>query len=279
MPDAARLLAEADGFEAPRTLADSMHAFQALAAVAAGHADAAAVSLVHFTLPDAAVHNLGDVNTALVGRAVERIQSPLVGYAFALALEATLDSLSPRDTKAVVARSRQAQAAYRQTAELLKSLQLAGRYPHLVELTRQMGQRLAQADYFVGRAATLRRRGDLDGATRELLRGLRRNPASAELWQAYAQARLDRLKRQQGDADFDDLLAEIDAAARQGLVADYQRQVIHGAVHEERGQEQAALAAYLRATRAAANAEQKVFAQSKAGALRARVAMAVRERE
>lgn len=272
-PDAARLLAEADGVDSKIALTESMRAFKALASVAAGHADAALADIVRAIVPNSTINAGNAIDGPIIELATNRVQSPLSSYALALALESTLDSMSPRDAEAILARSRQAQLGQRRTTELLKSLRLAARYPHLVELTAQMDRRLSSPAYFSERAAKLRQRGDVDGALSELRSGLRRHPASADLWQAYANARLAGLKREKRDADFDDLLAEIDAAAASGLVPEFQRQVIRGAVHEEQRNERPALDAYLKAMRAAADGEQRIFAQSKASALRARLAV------
>jgi len=274
LTDAPKLLAQADGFDAQVSLRDSLQAFRALAEVAAGRSESALLDLLRSLLPDAPLADVAAIDQLHVSRAVSKVQSPLTGYALALALDARLDVLDLADTRRLKGLSQQALSAQRRTGELLKSLRLTERYPHLVALNRQLGERLEAPEHSLSLAAGLRLRGDIDGAVDELRQGIRRHPESQPLWQAYAETQLDRLKRENRDAGFGELLAELDGAAAVGLLSEYQHQLTRGAVHELRGEHAQALAAFSRALGLATSPEQRVLARAKAAAARARSALA-----
>jgi hypothetical protein len=275
LPNAAQLLSQADGFEAKVALRDSMHAFEALADVAAGRQQEALREclgvLVPESLPQVQPGAADLTNDALLTQAVSRVQSPLLGHALAVSLDACCDCLpsGPNPQREVLVR--QAKAAQKRTSELFASLPLQSRYPHVAAMNQETGRRLAAPDYYLQSAAAFRRRGDLASAAGRLEEGLQRHTNSPELWRTLLEVQIEQV--QQGGATaagYSRIIERLAVAEQQKLLAGYLVNFYRGAVYERMGKPAEALAAYEQALSEATAPADRVRARSKAAALRTR---------
>ena len=277
LPSAAQLLNQADGFEAKVALRDSMHAFKALTDVAAGRRQEALREclgvLVPESLPTAQQEASGAMSEALLIQAVSRIQSPLLGHALAVSLDACCDDVpvGPNPQREVFVR--QAKAAQKRTGDLFASLPFQSRYPHVATMNQETGKRLATPDYYLESAAAFRRRGDLAGATGHLEEGLKRHSNSPELWRALLEVQLEQAQKGGGTAEeYNRVIGRLAIAEQQKLLTDYLVNYYRGAIYERMGKLAEALAAYEKALAQATAPADRIRARSKAAALRTRIA-------
>lgn len=277
LPNAAQLLNQADGFEAKVALRDSMHAFEALADVAAGRQQEALREclgvLVPESLPRVQAEGADLANDALLTQAVSRVQSPLLGHALAVSLDACCDTLpaGPNPQREVLVR--QAKAAQKRTGDLFASLPLQSRYPHVVTMNQETGRRLAAPDYYLQSAAAFRRRGDLASATARLEEGLQRHTNSPELWRTLLEVQIEQVQQGGGTADgYRRIIERLVVAEQQKLLTDYLVNYYRGAVYERMGKPAEALAAYEKALSQATAPADRVRVRSKVAVLRTRIA-------
>lgn len=276
LPNAAQLLSQADGFEAKVALRDSMHAFKALADVAAGRQQEALREclsvLVPESLPQAQPEGANLANDALLTQAVSRVQSPLLGHALAVSLDACCDCLPAGPNPQREGLVRWAKAAQKRTNDLFVSLPLQSRYPHVATMNQETGRRLAAPDHYLQSATAFRRRGDLAGAAAHLEEGLKRHSNSPELWRTLLEVQIEQVQQGGGTADgYGRIIERLAAAEQQRLLTDYLVNYYRGAVYERMGKPADALAAYEKALSQATAPADRIRARSKAAALRTRI--------
>jgi len=278
--DATMMLGQADGFDAQITLRESVRAFKSLGDAAAGRDEVALVEALRILTPEAVPENAAtdfaeEIDDPTLDRAVSQIQSPLAGFALVTALEQSAagieaSSSDPRRVRYL----KYALAAQKQTAQLLSASRLAGKYPHLVAMNEQAGQRLGSADFYTARAERLRMRGELDAAREVYLDGVKRHPRSQPLWQGLIVAQLDHIRRAgEGDERLGDVLGQVQAAADAGFLSDHQLHLYQGLVYERMQDEPSALASYEKAVTAAKGPEEKVLGKARTASLRARLSL------
>jgi hypothetical protein len=210
--------------------------------------------------------------------AVDRIQSPLVGFALAKALESHVTALPASGDQAQreVLLSRTT-AALDRAAELLQSRRMQDRYPHLASAVEASRARMATADAFQEQAAALRSRGDLAGALAVAADGLKRHPRSQVLWQLHLEMGIEQARRgDAGEEGYEALLRQVAQAARAGMIQSYQHNFYSGVLLERLGNDVESLAAYEDALAAAATPHERIRTRAKVSELRIRLAAADR---
>jgi tetratricopeptide (TPR) repeat protein len=275
LPNAAQLLNQADGFEAKVALRDSMRAFKALADVAAGRQREALRECLGVLVPESMTRVQPEAadfaDDAILTQAISRVQSPVLGHALAVSLDACCDCLpvGPNPKRDLLVRH--AKAAQKRTEELFASLPLKSRYPHVATMNQEIGKRLAAVDHYLQSATTLRRRGDLAGATGHLEEGLKRHSDSPELWRTLLEVQIEDVQQGGGTADgYTRIIDRLAVAEQQRLLTDYLVSFYRGTVYERMGKPDEALEAYDKAISQASAPADRVRARSKAAALRAK---------
>jgi hypothetical protein len=272
--DAGVMLGQTDGFDAQVTLHDSVRAFKVLADIKAGRNDTALVECIRILVPDASLASVENVNQTILNAAIDRIQSPLVGFAFASALEANVDSLDLEQSSRRAILLSAASAAFDRVEQQLKSHRMQNRYPHLAALVGDARQRLGSVDVFLDRARQLRARGDLKGSGNALVDGLKRHPQAEALLRLYLETQIEQARR--GDESEETLRQLLDRIARveQMNISPFQHHFYSAVLHELLGDTQSSLQAYEDALAAAEQPRDRVLARSKASQLRVRLAAA-----
>lgn len=270
--DAAVMLGQTDGFDAQVTLHDSVRAFRVLADIQAGRSDTALVECLQILVPNTSVASVEDVDQPELTAAIARIQSPLVGFAFASALEANVNLLELEQSSRRAVLLAAASAAFDRVEQQLTSQRMQNRYPHLVALVGDARQRLGSVDIYRDRAKQLRARGDLKGSESTLVDGLRRHPKSTDLWQLYLETQIEQARR--GDASEDTFRTLLDRIARvkqMNMISSFQQHFYSAVLHERLGDTESSLQAYEDALAAAEEPRDRVLARSKASELRVRL--------
>jgi len=271
--DAGVMLGQTDGFDAQVTLHDSVRAFKVLADIEAGRNETALVECIRILVPNASLASVEDVDQAVLNAAITRIQSPLVGYAFASALDANVNSLDLEQSsrRAIVLSA--TTAAFDRVEQQLQSQRMQNRYPHLAALVSDARQRLGSEAVFRDRANQLRTRGHLTGSLNTLVDGLRRHPRSTILWRLYLETQIEQARRGNASEDtFRQLLDRIARVKQMNMISPFQQHFYSAVLHERLGDTQRSLQAYEDALAAAKEPRDRVLARSKASQLRVRLA-------
>jgi hypothetical protein len=269
--DAGVMLGQTDGFDAQVTLQDSVRAFKVLAEIKAGRSEIALVESLRLLLPNSQTNRAVDVKEAELNDAIDKIQSPLVGFALASALEANLKTIDLDNTELRMVLLASTSAAFSRVEQQLKSPRMEARYPHLVSLVADTRKQLDSTDGFLEKANRLRASGDLKGAANTLLEGLRFHPQSEILWKLYLENQI--VLAQRGDAtenSFNQLLIRVDRARSLNMITLFQKHFYSAVLHERLGDAHASLAEYDAAVAAADNSRDRVLARSKISQLRIR---------
>jgi hypothetical protein len=231
--DASAELNRADGFDVHLSLPDSIRAFAALSQVTTGEPGTAVRTLVAINSPDEKIPT-GDewlvtpAGQKLVAESLSRIQSPLAGYAMASALEAVVDrtDLSRAvETQPILELAIRAQ---KQTESLLSATRVAGRYPHINELNRQLAGRLSDPDFHQKQAAAAIESGNVLGAIAGLRSALRRQPKESALWQMLLSLQVNQLAADYSDRAVTELRDEIAIATQSNLLTPYHKHFFAG---------------------------------------------------
>lgn len=271
--DASVMLGQTDGFDAQVTLQDSVRAFTILADVEAGRTDKALVDSLRVLVPHTSVKSADEVDPPALTAAIERIQSPLVGFAFASALEANVNTLQLEQQSRRQIFLTAASTAFNRVQQQLSSQRMQTRYPHLVALVSDALQRLGSVDIYRDKAKQLRSRGDLKGAEGTLVDGLRRHPKSTVLWQLYLETQIEQARR--GDVSTDNLKTLLDRIGRiraMNMISAFEQHFYSGLLHERLGDIDSSLQSYQEAVATAEEPQDRVLARSKVSQLRVRIA-------
>jgi hypothetical protein len=231
--DATAELNRADGFDVHISLPDSIRAFAALSQTTAGEPAIALRTLVSITSPDAKLPAgddwvLSSAGKKAVGHAVEKVQSPLVAYAFAAALEMVVDHVDLSRVGDMQPLVQLAADAQKQTESLLTATRVAGRYPHVQELSRQLGRRLNDPAYHRGLAADAIARGDVRGALSGLRAALKRQPHATTLWDQLLSLEVSSVQLKKDVEVISSLRKEMHLASELGYLTQYQRNFYDG---------------------------------------------------
>lgn len=271
--DASVMLGQTDGFDAQVSLQDSVRAFAVLADIEAGRSNKALVESLSFLLPNTSFKSVDEADSPVLTAAIEKIQSPLVGYAFASALEANLNSLQLEQQSRREVLLMAASTAFNRVQQQLASQRMQTRYPHLVALVADALKRLGSVDIYRDKAKQLRARGDLKGAEGTLVDGLRRHPKSTVLWQLYLETQIEQVRR--GDVSADNLKTLLDRIARiraMNMISTFEQHFYSGLLHERLGDIERSLQSYQEAVATAQEPQDRVLARSKVSQLRVRIA-------
>ena len=273
--DAGVMLGQTDGFDAQVTLHDSVRAFKVLADIEAGRSEDALVECVRILVPSAPLASVENVNQTVLNGAVDRIQSPLVGFAFASALEANVTSLDLEQSSRREILLAATSAALDRVEQQLKSQRMQNRYPHVAALVADARQRLGSVNVFQDRANQLRASGDLKGSVNALVDGLRRHPQSADLWRLYLETQIEQAQRGNESEDtFRQLLVRIGRVRQLNMISPFQQHFYSAVLHERLGDTRSSLQAYENAVATAEQSRDRVLARSKVSQLRVRLARA-----
>jgi hypothetical protein len=191
--NAKKLAGLSDSFDANVTMYDSVRVFRALGAVRNNQADDALFDLVQIVLPEAGIDKV-DLEAAVVIReAVEKLESPFVGYGFILALESKVDHMGIVPTPLRSHLLESARIAHKRTGKKMEEIAERERYPQLPDLVVEASGRLDDPQFFpraVRNAATENRAADL------YRRAVVRHPTENSLWAQYLEARLLQISLQ-----------------------------------------------------------------------------------
>ena len=275
-PDAAQLLAQADGIDAKITLRESLRTLGVLAQLAAGRRDEALAGVLRLLIPD----TLAEVPAAdLHAPWTARLRRQrLLTCSRPLSVTRwpprwrSIPQRSGRTHNRGATRCSHRPAQQARTAELFASRPLASRYPHIAALNEQIGQRLTSPQYYLEQAVAMRRRGELDRAADLLTAGVVRHPSSQELWIALLDAQMEQVRRGSGNAAmYAAFLDRVNIAEKGSRISAFSANYYRGLVHESLGRKNDVLADYERAAGLATASDERVRAHSKAASLRVRL--------
>lgn len=266
------LSAAADGFDSKVSLADTVRAFGVLTDIRAGKYSEA----LSKALPLAAGQELGSTLNSITQEemtlCLRASQSPLVAFTLAKSIEAYASSLPlAKELNYRQTLTGYAKTAYRRGMQLLEAERLAIRYPHLLRLMSDSLKRLDTPDAVVAAAESAIARQEYAAALGAAESGLSLHPRSTKLWRLYFSARM--AIPQSGDAS--DLLSELDAVAKAGLVPAFEHRLLRGELLERAGKLKAAKAQYELAQTAATTAVARVEALSNTARVRAKTAASI----
>ncbi|MBC8350370.1 MAG: hypothetical protein H8E66_00180, partial [Planctomycetes bacterium] len=234
--DAAVMLGQTDGFDAQVTLNDSVKAFKILADIKAARYELALLECIRLLNPGTSVKTANDANESVLDDAIGRIQSPLVGFAFASAIEGYVSSLELPEGSRQEMLLVKAAKAFDRVDQQLQSRRMQSRYPHLAALVGDARQRLGSIDTYRDDAIQFRSRGDLKGAIDALLSGLNRHPRSDVLWRLYLETQIEQARR--GDTSeelYDQILDRVAQATRMNMITRYQQNYFNAVLYERLG--------------------------------------------
>jgi predicted negative regulator of RcsB-dependent stress response len=195
----------------------------------------------------------------------------LVGFAFASALEATINTLELEQIERRMLLLAATNAAFERVEQQLKSQRMQSRYPHIVSLVADARQQLSSTQGFLDKAYKLRSSGDLEGATNALVDGLKRHPQSTELWKLYLETQVLLVQRGDGvDDAFRKLLVRIERIEELNMISPFQKHFYCAVLHERLGDIQNSLQEYESAVVAAKQSRDRILARSKVSQLRVR---------
>ncbi|WP_131282668.1 hypothetical protein [Blastopirellula marina] len=270
--DASAMLGQTDGFDSQVTLQDSVRAFAILASIQADKPDEALVESVRLLNPASKITSTNQVDEAALDDALDRIQSPLVGYAFASAVESYSDSLNISDGTRHEMLAAQARLAFEKVDQQLQSRRLRNRYPHLVALVEQAASRLGSIEGYQADATQKQRQGDADGAIRTLEAGLKRHPRSSELWVAFLEAQLEQSRRGAASREsYVGVLKQIETAHQLKMISSFEHDLLSASLLERMNELERSLDAYQRALAGAADPRDVVRTRSKISEVRIRL--------
>lgn len=277
--DASTELNRADGFDVHISLPDSIRAFAALSQITAGEPETALRTLVAIAMPEAKLPGGGDWVLSAAGQKVikeslAKIQSPLAAYAMAAALELFVDRIDLSRIEEMQPLLQLAVAAQKQTESLLAATRVAGRYPHIQDLTAQLALRLGNPQYHQENAANSIAKGDVSGAIAGLRSALRRQPRELALWEQLFTLEIGRLSTSKSPAVIQSLREELTTASALGLIQPFQQHFFAGELLASTGDYASAAISFERAAGAADSASRKALATARATSSRLREARA-----
>jgi len=273
--DASAELDRADGFDVHISLPDSIRAFAALSQTTAGEPATALRTLVAITSPEVTIPPddgwlLAPAGQKLINESLSRIQSPLAAYAMASALEAVIDRVELSRVEQMQPLLQLAISAQKQTDSLLAASRVAGRYPHIQDLSRQLGRRLNDPEYHETQAAAAIAKGDTSGAIAGLKSALRRQPRALVLWQQLFSLELDRLGESPSPKSIQSLREELAIASSLSLIDPYQQAFFGGELSALASDYASAAVSYEKAIELADSTSRKALAAARATASRLR---------
>ncbi len=269
---ASDLSASADGFDAKVSLPDTLRAFSVLADIEAGQFSGALTKAVAVASKDRVrVDAPESLTTQQSQTCIQGIESPLIAFTYAKALEAFLSALPP--TQEIERRqwlSQQALAAYQKGKQMLDAQRLAVRYPHLISLIDEAIQNLRDSDGYQQQAVELLASQKVPAALAVALDGLARHPDNKALWNTYFQCRI-RQADQAGEgamAELRGLVQEFDEAQQLDLLDAFSAASGTAQVFELLGDLKHAEQRYRLAEQLSSTAAQRIAAVSNAERLR-----------
>ncbi len=250
--DLDELSASADGFDSKVNLMETLKSFQILAEIEAKSFDEAfqhAVELTHGESVEAGV------DSQLLASCVEKIESPLVGYAFGKSLEMLAVSIPLEerleDRKTLLSFAKKSLSRTAQLFDQYKSLEL--KYPQFVAQTDTDFDNLRESSGYLSEATDLQSRGYLNESLAKIQSGLSRHPQDKPLWDQYFQVRFELL----GDQDLQKslkpatLLRELELVRSLSLIPEFEFLFYKAAGLEAAGQLAEAEVAFAAAVEAA----------------------------
>jgi hypothetical protein len=221
--DASAELDRADGFDVHISLPDSIRAFAALSQTTAGEPLAALRTLVAITSLEAKIPAddgwlLAPAGQEQIRESLSKIQSPLAAYAMASALEAVVDRVELSRVDRMQPLLQLAISAQKQTDSLLAASRVAGRYPHIQELSRQLSQRLTDPAFHLTNATEAIAAGAVLEARDGLRAAIRRQPREQALWRQLLALEVSRLQHDKRPDAVQALRRELDTASRLNLL-------------------------------------------------------------
>jgi tetratricopeptide (TPR) repeat protein len=273
--DASTELSRADGFDVHISLPDSIRAFAALSQITAGQPETALRTLVEITSPGAKIPPGDDwlaspAGHKLVRQSLSRIHSPLAGYAMASALESVVDRVDLSRVVETQPLLELAIRAQKQTESLLSATRIAGRYPHIQELSLQLGRRLSDPDFHRKQAAAAVETGNVPAAISGLRAALRRQPKESSLWQMLLTLHVNQLAIAYSDRKATELREELAIATRLDLLTPYHKYFFAGELLFLQGQYDEAAKQFESALESATSASDRACAVAKVTTARLR---------
>ena len=273
--DASTELNRADGFDVHISLPDSIRAFAALSQITAGEPETALRTLIAIAMPEAKLPAGGDWVLSAAGQKVikqslSKIQSPLAAYAMAAAIELFVDRIDLSRIEEMQPLLQLAVSAQKQTESLLSATRVAGRYPHIQDLTSQLARRLGNPKYHQENAANAIAKGDVSGAIAGLRSALRRQPRELALWEQLFTLEISRLSTSQSPAVIQSLRDELTTASTLGLIKPFQQHFFAGELSAVTGDYASAATHFERAAGLADSASRKAIATARATSSRLR---------
>jgi hypothetical protein len=271
--DAGDRLMQTDGFDDQVTLQDSVKSFKAIADIEAGRPELALVECIRLIIPSASIAKADDLHQFEIDSAIDNVQSPLVGYALASALERYAITQQTKQPTRQEMLLKSASNAFAKLAQQLRTLRMQDRYPNLVALVNEANGRLESPDIYKNEAVKLRNRGDFDGSISKLESGIERHPNSEALWSLLLESQLEQVLR--GDAPqntLSQLLSRVGEASKQKRISPFKQSYYSGLLFDKMGRTKESLAAFESMLTTADRPQDRVRAKAKISELRIRLA-------
>ena len=270
--NAAELSAAADGFDAKISLPDTVKAFEVLSLLEAEQSKFAFEKAVALASSGAVlVTDFENKSLEKANALLEMIESPLVAFVFAAAIEARLSAWPvSEDLDGRVWFSERAMETLNRGRTMLDEMRLANRYPHIQTVILDRISKFADANSFIDDVKSEIDLGRYENAKEKSLDGLSKHAKSPSLWDLYLRssilisARGSRVEESQ----LAGLLSEINAAQAQRLITDYSAFELSAKVLEELGRDAEAAENYSRAADATESDVNRIRASANAERLR-----------
>jgi hypothetical protein len=274
--DAAELSAGADGFDAQVTLPDTVRAFGVLSDVEAkrfSQAVAKAVSLA--SKNKVMVADVMALTSEQLAECLESIQSPLVAFSYAKALEAYAVQIPLAESLELRSLLLEASLkAYERGAQFLEAERLSARFPHVVALINNATANLTSPDVYREQVVDLAASRRLPEAIALATDGLGRHPKHQGLWRAYFQAQIEQARITLGDdpEGLKRLVTELTTTRERDLLSAYEAAFNTATILELMDKRMEAELKYKEAQGLAANPQERIQATSNAARLRVALA-------
>jgi len=270
--DAAELSAAADGFDAKISLPDTVKAFEVLSLLEAGQSEIAFQKVL--ALASGGAVTLEDFENRSQEKAaacLSSIESPLVAFVFAAALESRLSEWPvSEDLDGRVWIAERALEVLNRGQVMLDEMRLATRYPHIRAVIRDRIAEFSNANSFVEFAQVAIDSGDAEIANVKARDGLSKHAKEPELWDLYLRSGIVLAVRASASNEtrLEDLLTEIGVAGQKQLITNYSAFELSAKALEELGRDAEAADNYSKAADAAESDVNRIRASANAERLR-----------
>ena len=291
--DAAELAAAADGFDAKVSLPDTIRAFSVLSDIKAAdsidaegstdledkkttwYSRALTKAVALASKNEIQVEQAGTVSDDQLSVSRKTIQSPLVAFTFAKAIESYAVNIQPEEKldrrEMLISQSIE---AYERGTALLEAERINERFPHMMAVIQKSIQAMREPELFLDKSLQFARERRFSEAISEASKGVARHPRNQPLWRAYFEASIEQVKFGEGGSDqrLQKLMARLVTMNEKGLLSDFEAAYHTATILEFLKELEEARQKYLQATDVAESDTDRIRSQANAGRLLAELA-------